>query len=223
MTNEEKAQELVKKHIFDSNHYGTAMEMAEWKEKQIIEAVYNTMVWLLEKGYIMNYEKKYKEALERAKSVHSTNVDENKKSTEYIFPELKESEDERMMNNLHSWMQEFGGAEEYTEKVYQWIKGLLEKQGETVKNHEEYVAPTLIDILKDVPERTKLYSPLFGECELISVNEKGDYPIKVLPCDTIFYCCFTEYGIYDKGYQNTECLLFPSKEQRDWSKFKMKN
>ena len=44
----------------------------------------------------MNYEQLYKEALERARQVHTTNVDENKKSTEYIFPELKESEDERI-------------------------------------------------------------------------------------------------------------------------------
>lgn len=35
--------------------------------------------------------------------------------------------DRQMMNQLHSWMKEFGGAEEYTEKVYRWIKGLLEK------------------------------------------------------------------------------------------------
>lgn len=49
---------------------------------------------------------------------------------EKYCPEIAESEDEKMMNQLHSWMKEFGGAEEYTEKVYQWIKGLLEKQGE---------------------------------------------------------------------------------------------
>lgn len=37
MTNEEKANEICKRHIFDSNHYDCCMEMAEWKEKQIIE------------------------------------------------------------------------------------------------------------------------------------------------------------------------------------------
>lgn len=47
-----------------------------------------------------------------------------------VIVEAKKNEDEKMMNELHSWMKEFGGAEEYTEKVYQWIKGLLEKQGE---------------------------------------------------------------------------------------------
>ena len=46
------------------------------------------------------YEKKYKEALERARQVHTTNVAENKKITEYIFPEFKESEDERIRKEL---------------------------------------------------------------------------------------------------------------------------
>lgn len=37
MTNEEKANEICKRHIFDSNHYDGCMEMAKWKEKQMIE------------------------------------------------------------------------------------------------------------------------------------------------------------------------------------------
>ena len=40
----------------------------------------------------MNYEKKYKEALERARELSKTVTGAN---YEYIFPELKESEDER--------------------------------------------------------------------------------------------------------------------------------
>lgn len=84
----------------------------------------------------MDYEKKYNEALERMKSwvrgEHPECFTEAQKAAEFIFPELKKSDDEKMMNQLHSWMKEFGGAEEYTEKVYQWIKGLLEKQGEKI-------------------------------------------------------------------------------------------
>ncbi|MBR6311294.1 MAG: hypothetical protein IKR52_08885 [Paludibacteraceae bacterium] len=38
--------------------------------------------------------------------------------------------DEKMLNQLHSWMKEFGGAEEYTEKVYSWLKDLIKKKGE---------------------------------------------------------------------------------------------
>ena len=37
MTNEEKANEICKKHFFDSNHYDCCMEMAEWKEQQMID------------------------------------------------------------------------------------------------------------------------------------------------------------------------------------------
>lgn len=37
MTNEEKADEICKRHIFDSNHYDCCMEMTEWKEKQMID------------------------------------------------------------------------------------------------------------------------------------------------------------------------------------------
>ena len=34
MTNEQKADEICKKHIFDSNHFDCCMEMADWKDKQ---------------------------------------------------------------------------------------------------------------------------------------------------------------------------------------------
>ena len=43
----------------------------------------------------MDYEKKYKEALERAREL---NEKVTGASYDYIFPELKESEDERMRN-----------------------------------------------------------------------------------------------------------------------------
>lgn len=34
MTNEEKANEICKRHIFDSNLYDGCMEMAEWKDEE---------------------------------------------------------------------------------------------------------------------------------------------------------------------------------------------
>ena len=51
----------------------------------------------------MDYEQKYKEALERAKGVIEQNplMEYQKKGIEYIFPELKESEDERIRTFLH--------------------------------------------------------------------------------------------------------------------------
>ena len=77
----------------------------------------------------------------------------------------------------------------------------------------------LVKILKNCPRGTKLYSPLCGEVVLNSVNEYNlDYPIEV-NCDN-FQLTFTRDGRYNRKF-NGECMLYPSKDQRDWSKFKI--
>ena len=77
----------------------------------------------------------------------------------------------------------------------------------------------LVEILKDCPKGTKLYSPVFGEVEFESINDIIG-PI-VVTTNTGNAECFTADGkMYT--YYNGDCLLFPSKEQRDWSKFKPK-
>ena len=80
----------------------------------------------------------------------------------------------------------------------------------------------LVEILKDCPKWTKLYSPLYGDVELLSVtqNNGGEYPIEIKINETS-YEYFTIDGRVFAEYDG-ECLLFPSKEQRDWSKFKPK-
>ena len=37
----------------------------------------------------------------------------------------------------------------------------------------------LVEILKDYPKGTKLYSPALGECNLEGIIDNSDYPIKV--------------------------------------------
>lgn len=61
----------------------------------------------------------------------------------------------------------------------------------------------------------KLYSPLFGELELSFVE--GEH----ISCITKKRTCglFTSDGKYFGGYSEAECMLFPSKDQRDWNKF----
>lgn len=78
----------------------------------------------------------------------------------------------------------------------------------------------LVKILKDCPRGTKLYSPLCGEVVLNTVDEYCiDYPIEVNCYD--FQLTFTRDGrLYDE-LPDSECVLFPSKDQRDWSKFKV--
>ena len=81
----------------------------------------------------------------------------------------------------------------------------------------------LVEILKDCPKWTKLYSPLYGDVELLSVtqNNGGEYPIEIKINETS-YEYFTIDGRVFAEYDG-ECLLFPSKEQRDWSKFNVKS
>lgn len=78
----------------------------------------------------------------------------------------------------------------------------------------------LCEILKDCPIGTKLYTPLYGVCSLYSVNDKFvtvDYVGTVnIICNETF---FPNGAISELG---DECLLFPSKDNRDWSTFKPK-
>lgn len=85
----------------------------------------------------------------------------------------------------------------------------------------------LTKILEGCPKGTKFYSPLFGEVELDYIygcrigiacvkmnrlyvfNAAGKYEMVEMRCSD-------SRGNY---YYSDECLLFPSKEQRDWSRF----
>ena len=75
----------------------------------------------------------------------------------------------------------------------------------------------LIKILKDCPKGTKLYSTVRGEVEFDHIDSDKDYPIYTTNKDSL--ALFTSDGKYYIEYGG-ECVLFPSKEQRDWSKFK---
>lgn len=76
----------------------------------------------------------------------------------------------------------------------------------------------LTKILKDCPKGTKLYSTIFGEIKFVNINNL--YQIIVSIEDKYYY--FTPEGVFIlQGiiYHHGECVLFPSEEQRDWSKF----
>ena len=78
----------------------------------------------------------------------------------------------------------------------------------------------LTKILKDCPNRFKLYTPLMGEVVFIKVSECTlPLPVMTLHSSGI-YLSFTKEGYYfNFNNKDAECLLFPSKDQRDWSKF----
>lgn len=74
----------------------------------------------------------------------------------------------------------------------------------------------LTKILKNCPKGTKFYSTIFGEVEFSGFYEDEGYVIIIKRNFDIAY--ITKDGRYLSGF-NGECTLFPSKDQRDWSKF----
>lgn len=77
-------------------------------------------------------------------------------------------------------------------------------------------------ILKDKPKGTKLYSTVHGECTFETIT---DEIFKINFCTSKFgltqtgECVLIKFGnMFDGG----ECVVFPSKEMRDWSKFAWK-
>ena len=77
----------------------------------------------------------------------------------------------------------------------------------------------LVEILKDCPKGTKLYSTIFGEVEFGFIEDHSTYPIVLILNGGHEY--LTSDGKLFNQFDG-ECILFPSKEQRDWSKFKVK-
>ena len=75
----------------------------------------------------------------------------------------------------------------------------------------------LTKILKDCPKGWKFFTPICGEVEFKQMEPSSFYPIIVTTCGTEI--CFTKEGFYFSDRDDTECLIFPSREQRDWSKF----
>lgn len=79
----------------------------------------------------MDYEKKYKEALERAKDIYTYYCDDRHqlRKIECIFPELKEGDDERIREEILEYFQQFENEELRGVNISDWI-AWLEKQGE---------------------------------------------------------------------------------------------
>ena len=75
----------------------------------------------------------------------------------------------------------------------------------------------LTKILKNCPVGTKLYSPIYGEIYFEEIRSNGKYPIITIT-KSIYAATFTKEGFHYAD-EDGECILFPSKEQRDWNKF----
>ena len=79
----------------------------------------------------------------------------------------------------------------------------------------------LVEILKDCPKGTKLYSTAFGDVYFYGISDNKEYPICIAVAGNSDYRTLTYDGKLWRDYGG-ECILFPSREQRDWSKFNPK-
>ena len=75
----------------------------------------------------------------------------------------------------------------------------------------------LTKILKDCPKGTKLYSTIYGDVTFCYIDKNAEYPI-ILTAEGVYKCSVSANGRYYVSFDG-ECTLFPSKDQRDWSKF----
>ena len=74
----------------------------------------------------------------------------------------------------------------------------------------------LTKILKDCPKGTEFYSCIYGKVHFCQL-QPCEYPVLIIRGDGL-YASFSRVGKYTDA-PDSECCLFPSKEQRDWNKF----
>lgn len=80
----------------------------------------------------------------------------------------------------------------------------------------------ILEILRDKPKDTKLYSSACGKCKLEEVDDKS---FKISFYNSKFGFMNGGEGYLDKNgklYDDGECVVFPSKEMRDWEKLSWK-
>lgn len=77
----------------------------------------------------------------------------------------------------------------------------------------------LTKILNGCPKGTKFYSSVYGVVEFAEIDyiDQPAYPIRI-KTELGGYCVIANDGRTHNAYKG-ECTFFPSKEQRDWSRF----
>lgn len=72
----------------------------------------------------------------------------------------------------------------------------------------------IAEILKDCPSGTKLYSTIHGEVEFVDIYHN------LIRCKCSHCVPFVNFYSNGRWVEHIgECVIFPSKDQRDWSKF----
>ena len=82
----------------------------------------------------------------------------------------------------------------------------------------------LTKILDGCPLYTTFYSTIYGDVSFAGISKDSScfHPIELIGCTKPIKLCtniyLTKEGKMEYNYEG-ECTLFPSKDQRDWSKF----
>lgn len=130
----------------------------------------------------MDYEKKYKEILERAKKIHDTTVfDYDRVMMEDLFPELAESKDDRIKKEMISWLKSLIGEEEgfgYTEDEIRERIACLEKQGEQPQGK------STLEVWKDM--RLEVYQQASGNRHEPNYSDDNTKMFSLTDIDEIF-------------------------------------
>ena len=98
---------------------------------------------------------------------------------------------------------------------------LRPERWEEVKEETPKEPLDLTKILKGCEEQT-FYCTILGEVTLITTDRDGKYPIRITSNETSTDALLSKEGLYLLDECTSECILFPSKENRDWSTFKPK-
>lgn len=78
----------------------------------------------------------------------------------------------------------------------------------------------LCEILKDCPKGTKLWSSVWGDVFFDKIYEGiCCKPIALTTVGCNYITLLSSGKMYD--IEGAECIIFPSKDQRDWSKFQV--
>ena len=75
----------------------------------------------------------------------------------------------------------------------------------------------ITELLRNAPKGYKLYSPMWGVVYFNKICDNDSIKVTSKHQDITGY--FNQYGQY---YEAGECLLFPSKEVREWDNFTLK-
>lgn len=78
----------------------------------------------------------------------------------------------------------------------------------------------LCEILKDCPTGTKFWSSVWGDVYFSGIKEEMICITVLMPGQETEEFTLLKNGKF-YNLEDAECIIFPSKDQRDWSKFKI--